>query len=315
MNRVRVGIMRGGTSILGYRRSISDGAILLRALREHDEYEPVDILIDKSEVWHIDGVPTTPEKIVHKIDVCLSTIEKPLKKEGYAHVILRTLGVKVLHTPPSALRGYIPESLKEKIRSVGVRMPRHIEIGSMDDGIISYIHKNFSPPYSIHFVNVDGVMQHIFHATTLEDVHDVFTHHEKTEIGNYMVEDFIPGEKWAITVIPGYRGMRHYTTHPVYLGLVNPPFRSNIPVSRSAMHGFADPATKESLDLYAKLVSSAIDTNHPKTLIFHFEPKKKPVLMRIIDRHLLHDDYLLTSSMKESGITEADFVKLILDRN
>ncbi len=314
MSTVRVGVVRGGTNIPHYRKSISDGAILLRALREHDQYTPSDILIDKNEVWHLDGVPILPAQLMHKIDVCVSTVEKPLKKEGHVEHIIRALGIKLLHTPKSALRGYIPESLKDKIRSIGVRVPRHMEIGQASNSTLKEIHLKFSPPYPMHFVNVDGVMQHIFHATTLEDVNDVFTNHTKPEIGNYLIEEFVPGEKWAMTVIPNFRGIRHYTTHPIYMGFVNQPFRSNIPVSNSATHEFADPNLKNNLDLYSRLVSSVLETSHPKTFVFHVESNKKPVLMRIVDRHLVHDDPTLLDSLANSGIKESDLLHLLIQR-
>lgn len=55
---IRIGVIRGGSNIDGYQKSISDGSIILRALREHDDYSPHDILIDKNEKIYVDGVET-----------------------------------------------------------------------------------------------------------------------------------------------------------------------------------------------------------------------------------------------------------------
>ncbi len=151
MHTVRVGVIRGGSNLRGYQKSISDGSIILRALREHHNYEPHDILIDQNEVMHVDGVPTVPSNLAHTVDICISTITYPLSKNGPIEKIVSSFGIPCVHTPKEALRGYIPDTLKDKIRSVGIRLPRHMILDVNDENLAHKIHKTFSPPYVLLF--------------------------------------------------------------------------------------------------------------------------------------------------------------------
>src|SRR3989338_2241440 len=58
MTRTIVGVLRGGTSN-EYPLSLKTGAAMINALPE-EQYEIRDILIDKSGMWHLRGVPSTP---------------------------------------------------------------------------------------------------------------------------------------------------------------------------------------------------------------------------------------------------------------
>jgi D-alanine-D-alanine ligase-like ATP-grasp enzyme len=315
MQTVCVGVVRGGTDNVDYKKSMSAGSVLLRALREHDEYSSSDILIDKDSVWHLDGVPINPHQLINKIDLCIVTMEKPLDNLGYVESIIRSLGIKCVHNPKSALRGYIPESLRNAIESVGVRITRALEIENPDRDLLKNIHNTFSPPYSLNFVNRLGVVSHIFHASNLNDVVDVFEYHQKPEEGNYLIEEYTPGDEWAVTVMPDFRGVKYYTLHPVYVGSVSPAFKSNLPKNRSAQDKFAAPAVRESLDLYSKLAAAAMPNSVPTTFVFRHLEDRKPVLLRAIEHYLLNDNEMLINAMHESAVTESEFLDLILNNN
>jgi D-alanine-D-alanine ligase-like ATP-grasp enzyme len=314
MQTVCVGVLRGGTDSVDYQKSMSAGSILLRALREHDEYNPADILIDKNGVWHLDGVPVKPHQLINKIDLCIVTLEKPLENIGYVESVVRSLGINCVHNPKSALRGYIPESLRNAIESVGVRMARSLEVENPDIDFLKNIHNTFSPPYSLNFVNRLGEVSHIFHASNLNDVVDVFDNYQKKEEGNYIIEEYTAGDEWAVTIIPEFRGVKYYTLHPIYIGTTNPAFKSNLPKNRSAQDGFASPVVRESLDLYSKLAAAVMPTNIVTTFIFRHLENKKPVLLRAIEQYMLNDSDILLKAMNESAVSESEFLDIILNR-
>ena len=66
LSKIRVGVLRGGPSF-GHIISLKTGAHVLKNLPE--KYSPVDVFIDKSGVWHIQGVATPPQKVFKKVDV------------------------------------------------------------------------------------------------------------------------------------------------------------------------------------------------------------------------------------------------------
>lgn len=313
MQKISVGVVRGGSDMHDYKKSLSDGSVILRALREHEEYTAFDILIDQKEVWHLDGVPILPVNLMHKIDICISTINQPLDKHGFVERIIESLGIKCVHTPKSALRGYISPMLSSTINSAGVRSSRHIKIDEYHPSLLKTLHNTFSPPYSVSFVNKLGDIKHIFDATNFDDIVDIFSHHIKPEAGEYLIEEYIAGDEWAVTVMPQFRGVKYFTMHPVYKETVYPAFRSNIPKTPGSRDRFANPSVRETLDLYAKLAASVLDIEVPTTFTFRHFPDKKPVLMRIKERHMLHDDSTLLHALKENAIKESDFLKMLID--
>jgi hypothetical protein len=311
MDLIRVGVIRGGSNITGYQKSISDGSIILRALREHDDYEPYDILIDRNEVWHLDGVPIMPSDLTARIDIAISTIIYPLNQNGYVENIIKVLGIKCIHVPNDALRGYIPQSVQDQIKNVGVRLPEFLEINPHDRDLPKKIHQKFSPPYSLVSKDQTGSMNHISHVKNISELIEALNN-ENLDTHKYIIEEYIPGDKWAVTVIPNFRKSLWYTLHPVYLGTVDPAFRSGVKPSRSAQGRFASPIVRESLDLYSKLASGTINPSVPTTFVFHHVENKKPVLFRIIHRHILTGDQELLSALKESVISEGEYLDRII---
>ncbi len=315
MQIVRVGVLRGGTNPKDFKKSMSDGAIVLRALREHDNYDAVDVLIDKDEVWYIDGVPVKPSKLIQTVDVCISTIEKPLAIHGNVESIVRSLGVPCIHTPKIALRGYIPDSLAQKIESIGVKSLRRMELDEFSNDVMRNVHQTFSPPYSISFVNGLGEVKHLFHASNMDDLIDVFTYHKKTEPGKYVIEEYVHGDEWAVTVVPDFRDTKYYILHPVYIGSVNPAFRSNLPMHSSVKENFASPQIREALDLYAQLTAGALKSKLPTTFIFRHNLGKKPILTRAMERYILNNDETIQKALRENAISESEFLELLINRS
>lgn len=310
---VRVGIVRGGTEARGYQKSLSDGAILLRALREHSEYEPHDILIDKDEIWHMDGVPVRPERLAFHLDFCISTVEHPLENQGFVESILRNFGISCIHAPKEALRGYIPDSLARKIESVGVRTARRMKIGDSGN-FFRDVHATFSPPYSVVFVDQKGRVQNLYHAKHMHDLAHFLDNHQSQSSGEYFLEEYVSGDEWAVTVMPRFRETLWYTLHPVYVGTVNPAFRSTPPASRSREEGFAAPSVREALDLYAKLAAAALELDIPMTFVFRHQEGRKPALLRAMERHMIEDDHSLLHALKESAIPESEFTHMMIEK-
>ena len=311
MDLIRVGVIRGGSNTSGYQKSISDGSIILRALREHDNYEPYDILIDRDEVWHLDGVPIMPSNLTSLVDIVISTIIYPLNQNGYVENIMKVLGIKCIHVPNDALLGYIPDSLRKEIQSVGIRLPEFLEINPHDNDLPKKIHQKFSPPYSLVSKDLIGRVNHISHVNNINELFDLLNN-EDFSSHKYILEEYIPGDKWAVTVMPNFRKSVWYTLHPFYLGTINPAFRSGAKLSRSAEGRFASPAVRESLDLYSKLASGTINPSVPTTFVFHHIENKKPVLFRIINRHILTDDEELLSALRESVVSEGEYLDRII---
>src|SRR5882724_7545007 len=64
--KIRVAVLRGGTSP-EYETSLQTGGYVLNNLPE--KYHGVDVLIDRNGVWHVGGLPKSPEAILRQSDV------------------------------------------------------------------------------------------------------------------------------------------------------------------------------------------------------------------------------------------------------
>lgn len=309
---IRIGVIRGGSNVSGYQKSISDGSIILRALREHNDYEPCDVLIDKNETIYVDGVETLPAKLAYKVDLCISTIIKPLAKNISVERMLKTFNIPCIIPPTESLRGYIPDSLKQQINNAGIRTPKRLPIDFSDENLPQLIHKTFSPPYSLIKINADGRVEDLANVVNIEKLYEILEDPKLDHSQKYMIEEYIHGDEWAVTVMPNFRGSLWYSLHPIYLKTINPAFSSTAPISRSALENSPALHVRESLDLYTKLASGVIKPQIPTTFIFRHVEKRKPVLLRIIHRHMLGDHPEVLQALEASTVSPGEFVDCII---
>ena len=72
MNRIRVGVLRGGPSS-EYEVSLGTGAAVLQHLPE-EKYLPIDVFISRDGTWHVRGMPRDHQSIFSSIDVFFNAI-------------------------------------------------------------------------------------------------------------------------------------------------------------------------------------------------------------------------------------------------
>ena len=82
MAKIKAGILRGGQSS-EYEISLKTGGAVIEALRlPESKYEPVDILIDKTGLWHLSGAPTMPHKAFQTIDLVFNAMHGEYGEDG-----------------------------------------------------------------------------------------------------------------------------------------------------------------------------------------------------------------------------------------
>lgn len=315
MKLVKIGVVRGGVHNVDYQKSISSGAILLRALRENKNYIVSDILIDKDEVWHIDGLPIKPAQLIPKVDICISTLNKPLHKGGYVESILRSLGVRCIHSPKSALKGYIPENLKSLVESIGLRLPERLEFSEFTKSLYKQIHHKFAPPYVLSIVNSFGETEFLKVLKDLNEIEEILISRSLEQGEFYLLEEYISGDEWSVSVMPNFRDNAFYVLHPFYVDTFHKPFFKNQEFSPSAKDKFANVGIREHLTLYSRLMIGVMPDSVPRTFVFRHLEGKNPVLIRIKEHYLLNEDEHLLNSLKESNISQTEFLDFVLDNH
>jgi len=121
-NKIRVGVIRGGISD-EYDVSLKTGDAILSAFS--DSYHPVDILITKDGVWHIDGIPVTQEDVSRRVDVVFNCLHGAYGEDGRLQRALDTFGLP--YTGSTALSSALTLNklmAKEVLKDAGIKMPK-----------------------------------------------------------------------------------------------------------------------------------------------------------------------------------------------
>jgi len=212
----RVGVLRGGAG-KHYTSSLKKGGEIITHIFENlsDTYKPIDILIDKDYIWHINGMPILPADLVNKIDVVWNTTHPSFSN------ILDSLSIPNVSAPffTSGLENS-RDLLHEHIKNINLQMPKSIilplyqkdfdgERGQYAIKKAKEIHGKFPAPWIVKSFTEDSNMG-IHLAKTFPELVDAIedgVKHEKS----ILVEEFIAGKVASTHSVPGFRGQDIYT--------------------------------------------------------------------------------------------------------
>ena len=122
MTKIRVGIVRGGTSS-EYDASLRSGGRIL-AHMPLAYYDPIDILISKEGIWYMRGFPIEPRDIKEYVDIIWNALHGTFGEDGTLSAFLNELGIP--YTGPDEYQGKITvdKSLfKNELSKLGIMTP------------------------------------------------------------------------------------------------------------------------------------------------------------------------------------------------
>ena len=91
MGKIRVAVLRGGPSA-EYDISLLTGENVLKHLPA-EKYQTHDILISKDGLWHMDGFPSTPVKILSRVDAVFNAMHGEYGEDGKVQQVLEPFNV------------------------------------------------------------------------------------------------------------------------------------------------------------------------------------------------------------------------------
>lgn len=266
MTRVIVGILRGGTSN-EYPLSLKTGAAMLSSLPE-DKYETRDILIDKSGMWHLRGMPTTPTRALTQLDVVLNALHGGVGEDGTVQRILDQMGIPYAGARASAAGASLNKiRAREILQRAGVRMPRamsfsaHNELSAGD--MSGVVFSQFGPPYIVkppaegagHGIRIAANM--ISLPDALADVLDMY--------GSAIVEEYVRGEEASVGVIEGFRNEELYALPPAHVRKSTAHLEFGAHESGALEHAVPSPFThiqKLNIEDIARMAHKALGISH-----------------------------------------------------
>ena len=206
-------MLRGGPSS-EYDVSLITGAAVLEHLPE--KYKALDILIDKQGVWHREGVPKTPQKALHDVDVVINAMHGEFGEDGKVQQILD--GLKVKYTGSRALASALGMNkmlAKKAFIGAGILTPEFLYVEVGDDLIADAeeIMKNFSLPVVIK-PNAAGSSVGVSIAKDFDSL--LYGLRKASKISKkILIEEFIKGREATCGVIEKFRNQDVYSLLPV----------------------------------------------------------------------------------------------------
>lgn len=209
-----IGVLRGGPSS-EYEVSLKSGASVLEAL-DREKYEPRDLFIDRSGVWHLHGAPVSPERALGGVDVAINVIHGQYGEDGQVQRILDMHSVP--YTGSDALSSAVmfnKHKTKEIASKLGIKVPLSVLVdqGSDVEKVALQLFRSFPHPAIVkpviggssvgvtkveHFHALQSALEHAFRVSPTA-----------------LVEEFIQGKEATVGVIDNFRGAKSYALMPI----------------------------------------------------------------------------------------------------
>lgn len=268
MSRTIIGILRGGTSN-EYNLSLKTGAAMQAALPE-EKYEIRDILIDKSGVWYVRGIPVDSSRALSQIDAVLNGLHGGIGEDGTIQRILERAGVA--HSGSRAHGAWLSLNkirAREVLNRAGIRMPRGVSF-TLSNGLntaemAQTVFSQFGPPYLVK-AQSEGAshgMRYAAHMLELPDaIGDVLD-----EYGAVLIEEFITGDEVSAGVIEDFRGQELYVLPPAHVLIPKGERFLNSAAHEEARTQYAcpsnfTPAGKRAIEEMARKAHRALGLSH-----------------------------------------------------
>lgn len=208
--------MRGGKG-KHYASSLKRGGDIILHISENlsDKYKTLDILIDKEGVWHLNGIPTSPADLIHKVDLVWDTTHPSTA------VILENFSIpNICNSSFSHALENSKEMLREHMKKIGVNISRSIVLpvyqkdfdGPRERYAIKKakeVFEKFGSPWIVKSFTPDSNMAvHLAHTFNelVAGIEDGVNHGK-----SILVEEFIAGKVASVHSVANFRGENVYT--------------------------------------------------------------------------------------------------------
>ncbi len=298
-----VGVLRGG-DFENYEDSLREGAEIISYIISNfnNEFDVLDIFVDRKGVWHLKGLPIIPSTLVHKVDVVWNTAHPNLAQ------ILESFSIPVIGS--SSFNFSISQNralLGEQMKNIGIDMPRHLLIPAyqkdFDGGVEEYVRKKtrevfgkFSPPWIVRSLSKNSSMG-VHVAKMLIELEKAIA--DGVDHGvSILIEEFITGKVAYMHSVSGFRNQNVYV-FPVCTGESFNSFSKN---------------EKEKLETISKDLHKHLGVKRYLKSSFIVHPKGKIYLTGVNLSPNLKDNSHFRQSCESVGAKTSHIIKHILEQ-
>lgn len=220
MTRIKVGVLRGGPS-REYETSLKTGKQILQMLNSEplsEHYKGIDIFIDKESVWHIDGIPHTPEKALRKVDVIFNATKGNFGEDGKVQRILESFSMPYVGTSTYGSSVALNKTLaKEHFKKAGIKTPyyKELHLDHTEDlqPVALNLFRTFPMPVIVKPRGLGSSLGVSF-ASNVDELVEALNH-ARGFSEEVLVEEYLTGKEIISGFIDDFRGKDLYHLFPV----------------------------------------------------------------------------------------------------
>ncbi len=317
-----VGVLRGGPS-QEYDISLTTGKHILSLLKKEplcEEYDPVDIFVDRDGVWHMSGAPITPEDAVNRVDVLFNAMHGAYGGDGRLQGILDSF--KKPYTGTRALGSAMTLNkvlAKKHFENLGIKSPyfKEIKIKADDDAesIALNLFKSFPMPVIVK-PRSSGSSLGVSVAKNFNELISALEH-ARGFSEEIVVEEYLTGKEIISGFIEDFRGQNIYHTIPLEVKHKNVGRHFDWSSKKVGDYDFNVPATvsdeeKGIIQNAIKSLKETLNLRHYGTFDFLIHPKRGVYLLEVNAQPSLHEDATLFKSLGSVGVKAHEFLGHIL---
>lgn len=292
---LRIGIIRGGTNRID--ESLAYGQYLINKLSQMG-HRTVDILIDKSGVWHAFGRQMLPADITKFVDVVWNALyDTPKDRDFSIPVLMQNLSLPLVSETDMTF-GIIsrPEIMREFLKRNDIKTTSHLlythtlpdsdEDGRIND-FIKTVNRKISPVWLI-----EALATNRYPEMVAKNQMDLFTasHIFLDFEGEVLITNLPVGRRAHVGIIKGFRGQKQYAL---------------VPLENRHVEGFHNTFThseKQALVDLAKNIHSLFDLPEYMAIDVVQSPHRGFVVERVNTRPLHYDQSPFCQSLALLGV-------------
>ena len=328
--KTKVGVLRGGPS-QEYDISLTTGKHILNLLKKEplcEEYEPVDIFVDRDSVWHINGAPMTPEEAVSKVDVLFNAMHGAYGGDGRVQGILDSFAKPYTGTKALGSAMALNKALaKEQFKNLGIKSPyyKEIKIGLDEDvePIAHNLFKSFPMPVIVKPRSSGSSLG----VAVAKNFHELISALEHTRgfSEEIVVEEYLTGKEIISGFIEDFRGQDVYHTLPLQVKHdgVGGSFHADKSghfdwaSKTSGVYNYETPAMisaeeKGIIESAVKSIKESFNLKHYATFDFLIHPKRGVYLLEVNTQPSLQEESTLFKSLGSVGVKAHEFLGHVL---
>ncbi len=312
-SKIRVAVLRGGPSS-EYDVSLQTGASVLKHLP--DKYHGLDVLIDKSGIWHLGGMPKSPSSVLSQVDVVWNGLHGTYGEDGQVQQILQTHAVPFTGSKSFASSvGMNKHMAKEIFVSHHLKTPQYVVIRSTDD-VHERAHtlfQTFVMPAIVKPSSAGSSVGVALVSSLGELVEAVERAREHSP--SVVVEEYITGKEATCGVVEGLRGEVLHALLPVEIRTQQNIFNYDEKYGGQAEEvcpGNFSQAEKKMIEDYARRAHKVLGLRHYSRSDFIVSPKRGVYILETNSLPGLTDQSLLPKALAAGGTTMPYFLDHVL---